>query len=173
MLILALCGSLQQKSGNLTLLERAAALAPAGVEVKLFDGLRDLPLFNPDLEQQGELPAVASWRRALASSDALLIACPEYGHSLPGALKNAIDWVIGTGELERKVIGVTAAVAIQDRGRRGLEALLQTLRAVSARIVGGDPTVRGPCFDRDLSGLLALVIAEAERPDQPPTAEFY
>lgn len=172
MLILAVCGSLQQKSGNLTLLERAAALAPEGVEVTLFGGLGDLPLFNPDLEQGGELASVARWRRAIASSDALLIACPEYGHSFPGALKNAVDWVIGTGELERKVVGVTAAVAIQDRGRRGLEALQQTLRAVSARIVGGEPTVRGPRFDQDLSCLLAALIAEAERPDQAPAAEF-
>lgn len=173
MLILAVCGSLQQKSRNLTLLERAVALAPEGVEVKLFDGVRDLPPFNLDLEQAGELAPVGCWRRAIASSDALLIASPEYGHSLPGALKNAVDWVIGTGELERKVVGVTAAVAIQDQGRRGLEALQQTLRAVSARILGGNPIVRGPCFDQDLSSLLAALIAEAQRPDQPPTAEFF
>jgi chromate reductase len=172
-LILALCGSLQQKSGNLSLLQRAAALAPAGVEVSLCDGLRDLPLFNPDLEQDGELAPVASFRRAIASSDALLIACPEYGHSLPGALKNGIDWVIGTAELERKVVGVTASVNIADRGRLGLSALQQTLRGVSARIVGGEPIVRGPSFDRDLGALLALLIAEAEQPDVPPTAEFF
>jgi chromate reductase len=173
MLILAVCGSLQQKSGNLSLLERAAALAPSGIEVSLCDGLRDLPLFNPDLEQAGELPVVARWRRAIADSDALLIASPEYGHSFPGALKNGVDWVIGSGELERKVVGVTAAVNIQDRGRQGLGALQQTLRAVSARIVGGDPIVRGPLFDADVGALLALVIAEAAKPDVPPAPEFF
>ena len=89
MRILAVCGSLQQKSGNLTLLERAAALAPPGMELQLYDGLRDLPHFNPDLEQGGALPAVNALREAVAHSDALLIAMPEYGHSLPGALKNA------------------------------------------------------------------------------------
>lgn len=61
----------------------------------LFDGLRHLPHFNPDTE---EPPAVRDWRKALAGSDAVLIASPEYGHSLPGALKNGIDWVIGSGE---------------------------------------------------------------------------
>jgi len=172
-LILAVCGSLQQKSRNLTLLQRAAQLAPVGVQVSLFDGIRELPLFDPDLERDGELLSVTRWRHAIARSDALLIACPEYGHSLPGALKNAVDWVIGTGELERKVVGVTAAVAIQEQGQRGLEALQQTLRAVSARIVGGGATVRGPQFDRDLSRLLACVVAEAEQPDKPPTPEFY
>jgi len=77
---------LQAKSGNLALLQRAVELAPAGVAIQLFDGIRDLPHFNPDLEVEGPLPAVELWRRAIADSDALLIACPEFGHSLPGVL---------------------------------------------------------------------------------------
>jgi NAD(P)H-dependent FMN reductase len=93
--ILAVCGSLQAKSANLALLHAAVAVAPKGVEMILFDGLRHLPHFNPDTE---EPPAVRDWRKALAGSDAVLIASPEYGHSLPGALKNGIDWVIGSGE---------------------------------------------------------------------------
>jgi hypothetical protein len=88
MRILGICGSLQAQSANLTLLRSAVASAPEGVEVGIFDGLRDLPLFNPDLEAAGqEPPAVGVWRRALSESDALLIVCPEYGFSLPGALK--------------------------------------------------------------------------------------
>jgi chromate reductase len=172
-LILAVCGSLQRSSSNLLLLERAVSLAPPGVEVRLFDGLRELPHFDPDLESDGELPVVSRWRRALADSDALLIACPEYGHSLPGALKNAIDWVIGTGELERKVVAITASANIAQRGARGLGALRQTLLAVSARIVGGESLVKGALFDRDLCRLLAELVAEAERPDEPPTPEFF
>ena len=74
-------------------------MASPPMEVVVFDGLRDLPLFNPDLEAVEPLPAVESWRSAIAESDALLIASPEYGFSLPGALKNGIDWVIGSGEL--------------------------------------------------------------------------
>ena len=161
MRILAVCGSLQQKSANLTLLQRAAATAPQGVEVALFDGLRDLPHFNPDLELSAELPVVAKWRAALQSSAAVLIATPEYGHSLPGALKNGVDWVIGTGELERKVVAITAVVPSVERGRRGLQALADTLGAVSARIVGGEPIARGPNFDRDVSALLEALIAAA------------
>jgi chromate reductase len=92
--ILAVAGSLQSRSGNLELLSTAAAAAPEGVLVVLFDGVRDLPLFNPDLEPEGATPppAVQAWRDALRASDGVLIASPEYGHSLPGALKNAIDW---------------------------------------------------------------------------------
>jgi hypothetical protein len=84
---------------------------PPGVEFVLFDGLRDLPQFNPDLEVNAEPEHVRRWRLALEESDAVLIASPEYGLSLPGALKNGIDWVIGSGELERKVVAITASVA--------------------------------------------------------------
>ena len=76
--IRAICGSLQAKSSNLTLLHTAAAAAPEGVAISIFDGLRDLPHFNPDTEVGGEPPAVRAWRKALAESDALLIASPAF-----------------------------------------------------------------------------------------------
>jgi NAD(P)H-dependent FMN reductase len=104
---------------------------------------------------------VRSWRAALASSDALFIASPEYGHSLPGALKNAIDWVIGSGELYRKVVVVTASAPGPGRGERGLRALCDTLRAVEARILGGEPIVRGPELDAMLDALLDALAGAA------------
>jgi len=161
--ILAICGSLQQKSANLTLLRAAAASAPDGVEVVLFDGLRALPHFDPDIEATGAPPAVHAWREALAGCDAVLIASPEYGHSLPGALKNGIDWVIGSGELERKVVAITAAVPGPERGRKGLKALRDTLGAVSATLVGGEPITRGPDLERDAAALLGALIEAARR----------
>lgn len=135
---------------------------PAGVEYAVFDGVRDLPLFDPDIERDGLTPvAVAALRGAIVVADALLIASPEYGHSLPGALKNAVDWLIGSGELEGKVVGVTAAVVHEARGRRGLDALLGTLAAVSARVVGGAGTVLGAGFDDQLRTLLAGIVEAA------------
>src|SRR4051812_43770618 len=100
MRILAISGSLQAKSKNSALLSCAAALVPPGVELVLFEGLGDLPHFNSDLAASAVPESVAKWRQALEDSDAVLIASPEYGFSLPGALKNAIDWVIGSGQLE-------------------------------------------------------------------------
>jgi chromate reductase, NAD(P)H dehydrogenase (quinone) len=159
MRILAFCGSLQHASKNRDLLRIAAATAPSSVEVRVFEGLGDLPHFNPDIETRGEVPeSVTAWRRELAASDALLIACPEYGHSLPGVLKNAIDWVIGSGELERKVVAITAAVPGPGRGQRGLQALAQTLGAVSAVIVGGEPIPRGPEFDAAVEELVIRLV---------------
>jgi chromate reductase, NAD(P)H dehydrogenase (quinone) len=155
--ILAICGSLQASSENLRLLRLAATNPPAGVEVLLFDGIRDLPNFNPDLEAGGVPEAVRLWRAALAGSGGVLIACPEYGHSLPGSLKNAIDWVIGSGELYGKAVAITAAVSARERGRRGLSALRQTLEAVSASIVSEEPIPKGPTFEREVTELVRLL----------------
>src|SRR5688500_5378323 len=111
MRVLAICGSLQAKSGNLSLLKTAAASMPPGMELEVFAGLRQLPHFDRDIEASGVPESVMQWRSALAASDAVLIASPEYGFSLPGVLKNGIDWVISSGELEQKVVAITAAVA--------------------------------------------------------------
>lgn len=158
MRILGISGSLQARSANVALLESARALAPSGVQLVIYDGLRDLPQFNPDLEERAPLPIVEAWRSELRKSDALLIASPEYGFSLPGALKNAIDWVIGSGELERKVVAVTASVNHPERGRRGLAALENTLSALSVTIVGGAPIVRGPKVEVDVRSLLDALV---------------
>ena len=163
--ILGVCGSLQSKSSNLSLLQTALRVAPPLAQMLLFDGLRDLPPFDPDLEAS-EAPAmepVRRWRRAVAESDALLIASPEYGFSLPGSLKNAIDWLIGSGELERKVVAITAAVAAPERGRLGLQALRQTLGAVSATIVGDKPIARGAAFDTEVAELMRALVDRASR----------
>jgi NAD(P)H-dependent FMN reductase len=161
MKILGICGSLQRASGNLALLNAAAAATPPGVELIVFDGLGDLPHFNPDVDASGAPESVLRWRRALADCDAVLIASPEYGFSLPGALKNAIDWVIGSGELEGKVVAITAAVPSPERGRRGLQALRDTLSAVRATIVGGEPIAKGESFDNRVADLVRALIAAA------------
>src|SRR3954465_10298463 len=164
MKILGVCGSLQATSKNLMLLDTAARVSPPGVGVVLFDGLADLPHFNPDIEANGVPHSVLRWRQALAESDAVLIACPEYGFSLPGVLKNAVDWVIGSGELEEKVVAITAAVPAPERGRRGLQALRDTLSAVRATIVGGEPIPRGPEHDRRVAELVRALVAAAANP---------
>jgi chromate reductase, NAD(P)H dehydrogenase (quinone) len=161
MKVLGVCGSLQARSGNLALLNAAAAFMPPGVEFVLFDGLRDLPQFNPDLEVDRELEHVRRWRLALEGCDAVLIASPEYGFSMPGALKNGIDWVIGSGELERKVVAITAAVAWAGRGRRGLQALRDTLSAVRATIVGGEPIPKGPQFESEVAALVQKLLEKS------------
>jgi chromate reductase, NAD(P)H dehydrogenase (quinone) len=163
--LLAVVGSLGTKSGNLALLERAAQIAPSEIEIEIFGRLGELPFFDPDIDPEHAPPPVLELRRAIARSDALLVACPEYGHSLPGVLKNAIDWLIGSGELERKVVAITASVPAPERGLRGLAALRQTLGAVSAVVPFDAPIARGPDADREIGiALAAIARAVRERP---------
>jgi len=89
--ILAIAGSLRRASFNRGLVRAAVDVAPAGVTVTTFD-LIDVPMFNADVEAQGDPPAVAALKKAIQDADALLIASPEYNHCIPGVLKNAIDW---------------------------------------------------------------------------------
>ena len=163
MIILGVCGSLQSQSKNRSLLRTAARHAAPDVEIVLFDGLATLPHFNPDLEGATTPESVRLWRQALAESHAVLITCPEYGFSLPGALKNAIDWVIGSGELERKIVAITAAVPSPERGRRGLQALRDTLSALSVTLVGGEPIPLGTEFDRDVAALVSELVDVTRR----------
>jgi NAD(P)H-dependent FMN reductase len=167
--ILAVCGSLQSQSKNLALLGTAARHVASDTTFVLFDGLADLPHFNPDLEAISTPASVSRWRAALAGSDAVLIACPEYGFSLPGVLKNAIDWVIGSGELEEKIVAITAAVPSPGRGRRGLQALRDTLSAVRATIVGGEPIPLGPDFDREVAALVRDLTETVRRAGATPS----
>ena len=152
--VLGIVGSLGARSSNLTLLETAASVAPDGIEVVLYTGLGDLPHFDPDIDPDDAPSAVHELRRAIAASDAVLIAAPEYGHSLPGVLKNAIDWLIGSGELERKVVAITASVPHSERGRQGLAALRQTLGAVRAVIVSDEPIARGATSEATIRDVL-------------------
>lgn len=93
--VLGLPGSLRKGSFNMQLLHAAARLAPAGVELCVYERLREIPLFDEDLESLGvsAIPGVNHLRQAIEDSDALLIATPEYNQSMPGVVKNAIDWL--------------------------------------------------------------------------------
>jgi NAD(P)H-dependent FMN reductase len=81
---------------------------------------------------------------------------------LPGSLKNAIDWLIGSGELESKLVAITAAVPAKERGQRGLHALRDTLGAVNARIIGGEPIARGPDFESAVGELVVALVHAAD-----------
>ncbi len=132
--ILAISGSLQAASSNAALLDAAVAVAPAGTEVVRSVSPGDLPHFNPDLEADGAPApaAVAELRRQLEQADGVLIATPEYAHSLPGSLKNALDWMVGSGHLYAKPVAIVAGSPREDGAGRGRAALEQTLRAQGA-----------------------------------------
>jgi NAD(P)H-dependent FMN reductase len=129
--VLAVSGSLQAQSSNQALLHAARELAPALTTVVNGPSPGALPHFNPDLQND---KAVGLWREAVIGADAVLIATPEYAHSLPGSLKNALDWLVGTGELYRKPVAVLTATPRHGGGAMGRAALDQTLRAQGADV---------------------------------------
>jgi chromate reductase, NAD(P)H dehydrogenase (quinone) len=93
MRILALSGSLREGSHNTDLLRGAAAAAPDGIELELYHGLKEIPPYDADDDVPGERPlAVERFKAALAEADGILISTPEYNSSIPGVLKNALDW---------------------------------------------------------------------------------
>src|SRR5438067_699660 len=90
--ILGISGSLRRESHNTSLLRAAAKALPPGVELEVFDGLRYVPPYDADRDVEPADPAVARLREAIASTDGVLIATPEFNGSIPGVLKNALDW---------------------------------------------------------------------------------
>ena len=139
---LAVSGSLRSGSSNATLLAAVGLRLPAGVTLTAFAGLGAIPAFNPDLDVEPAPAGVAAWRAAIQEADAVLISSPEYAHGMPGALKNALDWVVGSGELYLK------PVALLNPSPESLFAhpqLAEVLRTMTARLVdGASLTVRVP-----------------------------
>ncbi len=108
--VLTLVGSLRAGSVNRQLAETAVLNAPEGVEIVIHEGIGTIPFYNEDIDVEGSIPeAAAALRKAAASSDALLLVCPEYNGTMPAVLKNAIDWLsrpFGAGA----IAGTPAAV---------------------------------------------------------------
>lgn len=168
--ILCLPGSLRRHSWNRRLLMAAADYAPDGIELVLFDELADVPMFNEDSEQDVG-PGVQQLRRAVAKADGLLIATPEYNHSIPGVLKNAIDWLSrGTDSvLVDKPVAVIGASTGSWGTRLAQAALRQVLTATEARVMpapmlfvahagerlGADGQLHDPALTKALSSLVA------------------
>lgn len=131
--VLCLSGSLRRHSGNSALLHAAARLASADLCLTVYDGLANLPLFNPDDEMEALPASVDALRRLVGASDALLIACPEYAHGVPGPFKNLLDWLVGSLEFPDKPVVLWNASA---RGsHHAQDALREILRTMSARLL--------------------------------------
>ena len=130
--ILAISGSLRHASSNSALVRAAARLAPVGVEIEVYGELGEIPPFNPDLDIEPAPAAVLRLRAALEASDAILISSPEYAHGVSGVLKNALDWVVSSGEIIYKPIALINASA---RATHAHAALRETLTTMSGRVI--------------------------------------
>lgn len=132
MKILAISGSLRAASLNSALLRATARLASNNMQIKIYQGIGDLPLFNPDLETS-EPAAVADFRRQIIAADALLIASPEYAHGITGVMKNALDWMVSCEALVHKPVAILNA---SPRATIADAAIREILAVMSAQIIG-------------------------------------
>ena len=176
MIILAISGSLRDRSYNTQLLRAAAELLPPDVEFEQWDGLKSVPPYDEDDDVQPAPAGVASLREAIAGADAVLFATPEYNWSIPGVLKNAIDWVsrpLASNPLRNKHVAVIGASTGAFGAVWSQAELRKVLSATGARVLSNEVAVghaqarfddAGRLVDEELreqlDALLAALVAE-------------
>jgi chromate reductase len=179
MRVLGISGSLRRDSLNSALLRAAAERLPAGAELVEFDRLREVPPYDEDVELEGTPPAVEELRRAVRSADAVLIATPEYNHSIPGQLKNALDWAsrpAGKSALNGKPAAVVGASTGMFGAVWAQAELRKVLGAMGGRVIEAELPVGhakdllvgnhlelSPEQSEHLDEILAELVAAAER----------
>ena len=154
MKILAVSGSLRAGSHNSELLRAAAAVAPEGVEVELWDGLKSIPPYDGDDDVVPGPAEVEAFRRAVRDADAVFFATPEYNSSVPGALKNALDWAsrpLATNVFRNKPVAVIGSSAGAFGGVWAAAELRKVLAAMGARVTEAELAVghANEKFDED------------------------
>ena len=127
MRILAISGSARLNSTNTAMLRAIRAIAPSDIEVSIFDGVGRLPVFSPDLEGESLPEAVRDFIDVIAKSDGVIVASPEYVRSIPGGLKNAIDWLVSGEQIVHKPIALLHASHRGDDMLAGLRTVLATI----------------------------------------------
>jgi chromate reductase len=181
MRVLGISGSLRRDSHNTELLRAAATLLPSGVEFELYDGLRDIPPYDEDHDQAGDA-AVRRLKERIAAADAVLFATPEYNHSIPGHLKNALDWVsrpLADTPLKGKPVAVIGASTGMFGAVWAQAELRKVLGAIGAKVLDRElpvPMADEIVRDREklessgTHSLIVGILAELLEAAQPATA---
>lgn len=136
--VCAIAGSLRRGSYNRALVEAARELAPSEMSIRVFEGLARVPLFNQDLEAEGDPAPVSALKEAIRDADALLLATPEYNHGIPGVLKNALDWASrprSTSALRGRPVAMLGASTGLVGTARAQGQLLQVLAYTSCLVM--------------------------------------
>jgi chromate reductase len=143
MRLLAVSGSLRRDSHNSRLLRAAAQQLPSGVELELYEGLKQIPPFDED-DEAAPAPEVVQWREAIEAADAVLFATPEYNSSIPGQLKNAVDWASrpkAQAALRNKPVAVIGASTSMFGALWSQAELRKVLAAAGARVLDNELAV--------------------------------
>jgi chromate reductase len=177
--ILAISGSLRADSYNTAIARAAAELAPAGVDVELYEELHTVPPYDQDVDQPGvdEPSAVVELRRRIEEADAILFVTPEYNGSVPGVLKNAIDWASARhrgSRLRNKSVAIAGATTGDYGAIWAQQDLRRVLGISGARVIAGelpvprahevfheDGRLRDPLVEERLRDHVAALAADA------------
>ncbi|MGZ3881655.1 MAG: NADPH-dependent FMN reductase [Flavisolibacter sp.] len=127
--VLAICGSTRAQSSNLFIIQHVAALMANDAEFDLYDGLTQLPYFNPDLDKETAPPSVEAFRQKISTVDGVLICTPEYVFSLPGIVKNAIEWCVSATIFSGKPVALITASASGAAAHQSLQTIMKTIYA--------------------------------------------
>lgn len=133
--LLFVSGSLRATSSNTRLMRAIANRIPPVARVCFAEPLDRIPHFNPELDTESPPHGVFDWRAELQSVDGLLICSPEYAHGIPGTLKNALDWVVSSNELQDKPTAVICASPSYLGPTHAYAALCEVLRTMGARVL--------------------------------------
>jgi len=153
--LLGVCGSLRAASSNSRLLAAACSLMPAGAEMHVTSRIAALPLFNPDLDYES-IDSVREWAAEMRTCDGVVISTPEYARGYPGALKNALDWLVNTDAFVNKPFMFLGASDRSTVGRDSLAVVLQTMSGIHIERA----SVTLPLLGRNLS--VAEILADGQ-----------
>jgi len=129
--IFAISGSLRAGSSNHTILQYLCGSMPDDINYAIYDGLANIPAFDPGLDNDNPPAAVTDLRQKIAEADAIIICTPEYAYGVPGALKNALDWTVSSGSLSGKPL---ALITASTGGENAHEAMIKILGALDAKL---------------------------------------
>jgi len=132
--ILAISGSLRKNSSNTNVLYAVSNLRPENTDFQFYEGLEHLPHFNPEIDTDSPPDPVKDLRNQLKLADGVIICTPEYARGVPGVLKNALDWIVSSGEFVNKPVAVISASSHRSGGDKAHESILLTLEMIEAKI---------------------------------------
>ncbi|WP_426667114.1 NADPH-dependent FMN reductase [Mucilaginibacter sp. McL0603] len=129
--ILAISGSLRLGSSNHAILRALGQMMPPNINYNIYNGISEIPAFDPGLDNDTPPVAVTSFRKQLAEADGIIICTPEYAYGVPGALKNALDWTVSSASFSGKP---TAHITASTGGENAHEAMIKILGAIDAKL---------------------------------------
>jgi len=128
--ILAIVGSASKNSSNLKLVQKIAVLTQDDFDITIFERLSSLPHFDPDLSVGDTPQIILDFRQLIEKSNGVIICTPEYVFSIPGSLKNAIEWCVATTVFSKKPVGLITASASGEKGHEELKLIMRTIEAL-------------------------------------------